>query len=290
MDKNFIRVYKWDEEEEIYKVAKLPIRDSNYLSIQYNIIDNKIYSSNDETEPIELDFSVDNNMSSVIIDKTKCVREGIIEPFMYVEYGLTRLFVKTFIAFAVIKCDRYYKLMYKLPIRDKTTKKFKEARTFNKLDGTYSIKMFDKTEEIKDNNSKFLYIPDIQIPLFEHNLEKLVQSYKISQTIEDVIKENPDSDPEQLKIEFGNFIIDELKEFVSKVIMNEIEKIKHKVGTNHYNNIYRIADFYLSTVNVKLIKYADYAHRKCQFKVDKKTHEIKFVEYEYKPKIKENLQ
>lgn len=303
MNKNFIRIYKWDEDEEIYKVTQVPILNSNHLSIQYNILDNKIYSSNDETKPINPIFSIDDKMLSVVIDKTKCVREGIIEPFMYVEYGLTCLVVKTVIAFAVVKSDTYYKLMYKLPIIDKSFKqfknfnkaneanevnevnKFKEIRTFNKLDGTYSIKEFDTSEKIQDNNSKFLYIPEIQIPLFEHKLNKMILDYKISQTIEDVIKENSDSDPEQLKIEFGNFIIDELKHFVSGIIMNEIDEIKKKVGSNHYNKIYKIVKFLFSSLNVKMIPYAELANKRCKFDMNNKTYDIEFIEYEPELKI-----
>ena len=107
----------------------------------------------------------------------------------------------------------------------------------------------------------------------------MILDYKISQTIEDVIKENSDSDPEQLKIEFGNFIIDELKHFVSGIIMNEIDEIKKKVGSNYYNRIYKIVKFLFSSLNVKMISYAELANKRCKFDMNNKTYDIEFIEY-----------
>lgn len=264
MNHNNIRVYKYNEELERYEVSIIPAFEQNRdgkinesVSIKYNLFENKIFNTEDSTKPMNLIFTVDDKMNNLITDKVPMIKEGIIYPYMYVEYGKYLIYAKIMVTFAAIKSN-YYKLIFK------------------------SLNNVKQIRYNKDKTVRFPNLLEVQIPAFHDKILKYITYYTISQTIDDVIKEYPDANVNELKEEFGNFIIDSFKEFVFGKITEEIEKMKKILGyTNNVNHkmIYDVIKKCLPTLNKRLIPYCEFANKNCKFVFDNATRKIKFVKY-----------
>ena len=264
MNHNDIRVYKYNEELEQYEVAIIPAFAKNCegkinesVSIKYNLYKNNIYDTEDSTKPMELTYTVDDKMNNLITDKVPMIKEGILYPYMYVEYGKYLIYAKIMVTFAAIKSN-YYKLIFK------------------------SLNNVQQIRYNEDETVRFPNLLEVQIPAFHDLILKYITYYTIPQTFDDVVKEYLDADVNELKEEFGNFYIDAFKEFVFGKITEEIEKMKKILGyTNnvHHKLVYDVIKKCLPVLNKRLIPYCEFANRKCEFEFDDATRKIKFTEH-----------
>lgn len=250
MDYNFIRVYAWNYANKRFEVTKLKPFDEVGRSCIYSIINGKIYDAQDTTTPLDLEFVVDDMMLNSVTDKTTAAINGIYDKsIMTIEYAYRRpVATKCNIMFAVAKENNNYDLLWRIP----------------------------------NNKKQIDFNGRVIIPRFIYTVNYMISHYVITQTIDDVIKGEPDVNIEDLKKDFGNFIIDEINNFVMVNIVDEIKNVKRTVGYRNNVEHRRIYEEIKSKVIPKLndlIKpYVKMSSRKCSYVFNDATRKIEFIE------------
>lgn len=256
-----IRIYSWNHDKQQYEVAKvLPFDDLN-RSIKFNAVEDKIFDSEDYSAPMHLTYEVDDYMLSEVIDKTEEIKNGNLKPMTYIEYGLNLLCVRNVLTFAVVREQKGIKTINKL---------------FYKFPGPKDV-----LKKNEDGSLKFLPLLEVQVPNFKFKIHYLLEHYGVPQTVDDILKENPDEDPEELKKDFGRWIVNEFKNFIFGRIVREIVEMKEIIGVNNNNGhkvIYEIISNEIGLMNKKIEKYNKLAGTNSKFSFNNKIREIEFTE------------
>lgn len=260
----FIKIYVWNYEENKYDVVKLPGFDEFGRTIKYDVV--RCGDKNDSLKycdelfancsKIEIVPDEEIEKANRVIDKSKCIIEGTLKPFVYIEFGLLYLEIKSYAAFGVIKTNEFYQLKYKLP------KKFDKIRI---VDGEY----------------QFLNIIEIQLPYLKKEIQLCVDHFKIDQTLDEVYKENPTYDKDELKEEFGNFIIEQFEKFVEYKLNPKVEEMKMMFGYNNNHDhrfIYEIVKRILPKLNKRLDVYNKMCNKHSSFVFNEASRKVELVE------------